>query len=117
MATTGIESLRDLAQAIVANGGLGCEQETLYAKVLPILAQQLAASGVSVAAWDRRARPASRHYVASRQLTGAVANARPICPAAPRKRSRPSHKRESEGTWPNRMRIELAPCRLAVMRA
>ena len=43
MAATGVESLRDLAQAIVANGGLGCEQETLYAKVLPALAQQLAA--------------------------------------------------------------------------
>jgi len=43
MAATGIESLQDLAQAIVATGGLGCEQETLYAKVLPVLAQQLAA--------------------------------------------------------------------------
>ena len=43
MAATGIESLRDLAQAIVATGGLGREQETLYAKVLPALAQQLTA--------------------------------------------------------------------------
>jgi Wadjet anti plasmid transformation system JetA-like protein len=43
MAATGIEGLRDLAQAIVATGGLGCEQEALYAKVLPALAQQLAA--------------------------------------------------------------------------
>jgi hypothetical protein len=42
MAATGIESLQDLAQAIVATGGLGCEQETLYSKVLPVLAQQLA---------------------------------------------------------------------------
>lgn len=42
MVASGIESLRDLAQAIVATGGLGCEQETLYAKVLPVLAQQLA---------------------------------------------------------------------------
>ncbi|MDQ2876854.1 MAG: hypothetical protein M3Y33_19445, partial [Actinomycetota bacterium] len=34
--------LRDLAKAIVASGGLGCEQETLYNVVPPTLARELA---------------------------------------------------------------------------
>jgi len=38
MTTESIESLRDLARAISASGGLGCEQETLYDEVLPTLA-------------------------------------------------------------------------------
>ena len=42
MAIDGIESLRDLAKAIAASGGLGCEQETLYDQVLPALAGELA---------------------------------------------------------------------------
>lgn len=41
MAIDGIESLRDLAKAITASGGLGCEQETLYDQVLPALASEL----------------------------------------------------------------------------
>lgn len=41
MAGEGHEDLRDLAVAIAASGGLGCEQETLYGEVLPGLAQEL----------------------------------------------------------------------------
>jgi hypothetical protein len=43
MAAEGIESLRDLAKAIAASGGLGCEQETLYDEVFPTLAADLSA--------------------------------------------------------------------------
>lgn len=43
MTTTGLPTLRGLAQAIADAGGLGCEQETLYDEVLPTLAEQLTA--------------------------------------------------------------------------
>lgn len=43
MAAEGIESLRDLAKAIAASRGLGCEQETLYDEVFPTLAADLSA--------------------------------------------------------------------------
>lgn len=41
MAVGGLASLRDLASEIVAAGGLGCEQETLYDEVLPTLSANL----------------------------------------------------------------------------
>jgi hypothetical protein len=43
MTVGGLPALRGLAQAITDAGGLGCEQETLYDKVLPTLAEQLIA--------------------------------------------------------------------------
>jgi hypothetical protein len=43
MTTESIESLRNLARAISASGGLGCEQEALYDKVLPTLTADLVA--------------------------------------------------------------------------
>jgi hypothetical protein len=43
MTADGLPALRGLAQAITRAGGLGCEQETLYDKVLPTLAEQLTA--------------------------------------------------------------------------
>jgi hypothetical protein len=43
MAAGGLESVRDLASEIVAAGGLGCEQETLYDEVLPTLFTNLIA--------------------------------------------------------------------------
>jgi len=42
MTADGHLALRDLAEAIVASGGLGCEQETLYDVVPPTLARDLA---------------------------------------------------------------------------
>jgi hypothetical protein len=42
MTAEGHPALRDLARAIVASGGLGCEQETLYDVVPPTLARELA---------------------------------------------------------------------------
>jgi hypothetical protein len=42
MTVDGHPALRDLAKAIVTSGGLGCEQETLYDKVPPTLARELA---------------------------------------------------------------------------
>jgi hypothetical protein len=42
MTVDGHAALRDLAKAIVASGGLGCEQETLYNVVPPTLARELA---------------------------------------------------------------------------
>lgn len=42
MTADGHPALRDLAKAIVASGGLGCEQETLYDVVPPTLARDLA---------------------------------------------------------------------------
>jgi len=42
MTADGHPALRDLAEAIVASGGLGCEQETLYDLVPPTLARDLA---------------------------------------------------------------------------
>jgi hypothetical protein len=42
MLVDGHPALRDLAKAIVMSGGLGCEQETLYDKVPPTLATELA---------------------------------------------------------------------------
>jgi len=43
MAAEGIKSLRELAKAIAASRGLGCEQETLYDEVLPTLPADLSA--------------------------------------------------------------------------
>ena len=43
MTTDGLPALRGLARAITDAGGLGCEQETLYDKVLPTLAERLRA--------------------------------------------------------------------------
>lgn len=43
MEADGPENLRDLASEIVAAGGLGCEQETLYGEVLPTLFTNLIA--------------------------------------------------------------------------
>ena len=42
MTVDGHPALQDLARAIVASGGLGCEQETLYDLVPPTLARDLA---------------------------------------------------------------------------
>ena len=42
MTVDGHPALRDLAKAIVTSGGLGCEQETLYNVVPPMLARELA---------------------------------------------------------------------------
>lgn len=42
MTVDGHPALRDLAEAILASGGLGCEQETLYDVVPPTLARELA---------------------------------------------------------------------------
>jgi hypothetical protein len=42
MTVDGHPALRDLAKAIVASGGLGCEQETLYNVVPPTLTRELA---------------------------------------------------------------------------
>jgi hypothetical protein len=42
MTVDGHPALQDLAKAIVASGGLGCEQETLYDAVPPTLARELA---------------------------------------------------------------------------
>ena len=42
MTVNGHPALRDLAEAIAASGGLGCEQETVYDKVPPTLARELA---------------------------------------------------------------------------
>jgi hypothetical protein len=42
MTVDGHPALQDLAKAIVASGGLGCEQETLYDDVPPTLARELA---------------------------------------------------------------------------
>jgi hypothetical protein len=43
MVTDGLPALQGLAQVIADADGLGCEQETLYDKVLPALAGQLSA--------------------------------------------------------------------------
>jgi hypothetical protein len=45
MTVDGHPVLRDLVKAIVASGGLGCEQETLYDVVPPVLARELTKLG------------------------------------------------------------------------
>ncbi len=85
MATDGIVSLRDLAKAIAATGGLGCEQETLYDEVFPVLPQELsrlisagsAATGNSADSSACHVLAGSQDGALPRQGTGELPSGRP----------------------------------------